>query len=251
MIADVYFTYALAGLCVAAILANAVRIAVRQPARSERVERAGGSILLGKGLMNWAYWAVEPAVRGLAAIGVSANALTWSSLVLGVGAGVAVATGWFGLGCLLATCSTVGDLLDGQVARLTNTGSDRGELLDAAIDRYTEGALLIGLAIFFRASVPLMFTALIAWQASFMISYASAKAEALHVAVPNGLMRRHERSTYLIVGVGLSSLIGDRLAAHWPTLTRETPAIAALVLIAVVGNVAAVVRFVRIGRGLR
>jgi hypothetical protein len=30
--------------------------------------------------------------------------------------------------------------------------------------------------------------------ASFMISYASAKAEALHADTPRGLMRRHARS---------------------------------------------------------
>ena len=62
----------------------------------------------------------------------------------------------FGLACLLATFSTIGDILDGQVARLTNTGSDRGELLDAAVDRYTEFAFLAGLAIYFRDSVALM-----------------------------------------------------------------------------------------------
>ena len=109
----------------------------------------------------------------------------------------------FGLASMLATFSTVGDILDGQVARLTKTGSNRGELLDAAVDRYTEFAFLAGVLIYFRDSVWWMLLTLAAMLASFMVSYASAKAEALQVSPPRGLMRRHERGTYLIAGVGL------------------------------------------------
>ena len=63
---------------------------------------------------------------------ITPNRLTWARGVLGFGAGVALAFGWFGLACALATWSVLGDILDGQVARMTNSGSDRGELLDAA-----------------------------------------------------------------------------------------------------------------------
>jgi len=167
-----------------------------------------------------------------------------------VGAGVAVGLGWFGLACLLATMSTIGDILDGQVARLTNSGSNRGELLDAAVDRYTEFAFIAGLAIYMRDSVPMMCLALAALLASFMISYASAKAEALHVEPPRGLMRRHERAVYLIVGIGLSSLFGDWMQERWG-LPWVTPTLAGLAMVAVVGNCAAALRLVRIGRALR
>ena len=108
----------------------------------------------------------------------------------------------------------LGDILDGQVARMTNTGSDRGELLDAAVDRYTEFAFLGGLLLFYRTEVSLMVLTLAALVASFMISYTSAKAEALHVNPPRGLMRRHERAIYLITGAGLTALLGDWLAVH-------------------------------------
>ena len=246
MMRDVYFTYALGALCAIAALAYAVRLATDAAAHSDRVERIGGSVLLGKGVMNWTYWAVDPVVRGLVAVRISANALTWSALVLGLGAGAAVATGWFGLACLLATVSTIADILDGQVARLTNTGSDRGELLDAAIDRYTEIAYTGGLVIYFRDSVPLTGLALAGLAACVMISYATAKAEALHIAPPRGLMRRHERAAYLITGAGLTSLLGD----HLGRLPFATPQIIGLGAVAIVGNVAAIVRFVRISRAL-
>jgi len=247
---DVYFTYFLAALAGLAALAYAVRVAVRGVARSERVGRIGGTALVGQEVMDWTYWAVEPIVRGLAAMGITPNALTWTALVLGFGAGVALAFGQFGLATLLATWSTIGDILDGQVARLTNSGSTRGELLDAAVDRYTEFAFIAGLVIFMHDNVWLMVLALAALMASFMISYASAKAEALQINPPRGLMRRHERATYLIVGAGFSSLFGDWIHDRWDQLPWTTPELVALVVVAVIGNAAAVLRLVRIGRAL-
>ncbi len=247
---DVYFTYTIAGLVGLAGIAYGVRVALRGAARSERVARIGGTALLGQEVMDYTYWAIEPIVRGLAAAGVTPNALTWTALILGLGAGVAIGLGMFGLAALLATLSTVGDILDGQVARLTKTGSSRGELLDAAVDRYTEFAFLAGMLVYFRGSVGWMVLTLAAMLASFMVSYASAKAEALQVSPPRGLMRRHERGTYLIVGVGFSSMFGGWIHHRWDPLPWETPLIAALIAVAGIGNGAAILRFVRIGRCL-
>jgi len=246
---DVYFTYATGALWAVALSLYGLRLASRGVFHSERVSKIGGSAMVGRGIMDATYWAIDPLVRGLAAIGVTPNGLTWSALVLGLGAGVALAYGWFGLACLLATFSTIGDVLDGQVARLTNTGSNRGELLDAAIDRYTEFAFLAGLVFCFHDSWWQMALALGAMLASYMVSYASAKAEALQVNPPRGLMRRHERAMYLIIGVGVTPLIGPTLIGH--DLPYAVPALVALAIVAVVGNVAAVLRFVRISRALR
>jgi phosphatidylglycerophosphate synthase len=246
---DVYFSYATGALWAVALALYAVRIASRGVFHSERVSRIGGTALVGRGIMDATYWAIEPLVRGLAALGVTPNGLTWSALVLGLGAGVALAFGWFGLATLLATMSTIGDILDGQVARLTQRGSSRGELLDAVVDRYTEFAFLAGLALFLRDSWWQLALALGAMLASFMVSYASAKAEALQVSPPRGLMRRHERAMYLIIGIGLVPLVGPTLVASgWPYVTT---CLAALAVVAGIGNVAAVLRMVRIGRALR
>jgi CDP-diacylglycerol--glycerol-3-phosphate 3-phosphatidyltransferase len=246
---DIYFCYVTAGLWAIALTLYGVRIAARGVFHSDRVSKIGGTALVGRGIMDATYWAIEPLVRGLAAIGVTPNGLTWSALVTGLGAGVALAFGWFGLATLLATMSTIGDILDGQVARLTNSGSDRGELLDAAVDRYTEFAFLAGLAIFLRTSWWQMVLALAAMLASFMVSYASAKAEALHVAPPRGLMRRHERATYLIAGIGLTPVVGPVLAERG--LPYVTLCLIALSVVALFGNLSAVLRLVRIGRALR
>lgn len=247
---DIYFTYFMAGVIVFITVAYAVRVATRGVARSERVGRIGGTALVGQGVMEGTYWAVTPIVRGLVALGISANGLTWSALVLGIAAGVALAFGWLGLATLLATMSTIGDILDGQVARMTKTGSAKGELLDAAIDRYTEFAFIAGICFLVRATAWELGLALAALLASFMVSYASAKAEALQVEAPRGLMRRHERATYLIAGAGFSGLLGGWMHARW-----GVPPITLLLfgtgMVAIVGNVAAAWRLVRIGRALR
>ena len=246
---DIYFCYATAALWAVALTLYGVRIAARGVFHSDRVSKIGGTALIGRGLMDATYWAIEPVVRGLAALGVTPNGLTWAALVLGLGAGVALAVGWFGLATLLATMSTIGDILDGQVARLTNSGSNRGELLDAAVDRYTEFAFLAGLVIYLRTTWWWMALALGATLASFMVSYASAKAEAMQVQAPRGLMRRHERSTYLIAGIGLVPLVGPAFVAHG--LPRVTTCLVSLAVVAAIGNLAAVLRLVRIGRSLR
>jgi CDP-diacylglycerol---glycerol-3-phosphate 3-phosphatidyltransferase len=232
---DIYFAYATGALWAVALTLYGVRLALRGVFQSERVSKIGGTALVGRGIMDATYWAIDPVVRGLAAMGVTPN-------------GVALAFGWFGLATLLATLSTIGDILDGQVARLTKSGSSQGELLDAAIDRYTEFAFLAGLVLYLRDSWWQMSLALGAMLASYMVSYASAKAEAMQVTPPRGLMRRHERAMYLIIGIGLTSLFGPTLVAH--DLPYVTCALVALAAVAVIGNLAAALRFVRIGRAL-
>jgi phosphatidylglycerophosphate synthase len=247
---DVYFAYVLAGLIVLAAAMYGVRVAMRGVARSERVGRIGGTALVHQEVMDWWYWSIEPVLKLLVALGVTANGLTWSALVLGTGAGVALGFGQFGLATMLATMSTICDILDGQVARHTKTGSNKGELLDAAIDRYTEFAFLAGLAFWYRDTAWMLALILGALLASYMVSYASAKAEALQVSPPRGLMRRHERAVYLITGIGFSSAFGGPLHAHVPALPPDVFLIAGLAMVAVVGNLAAIIRFVRISRAL-
>jgi CDP-diacylglycerol--glycerol-3-phosphate 3-phosphatidyltransferase len=246
---DVYFSYVTGGLWVVALALYGVRVASRGVFHSDRVAKIGGTALVGRGIMDATYWAIGPVVRGLAAAGVTPNGLTFCALVLGLGAGIALAFGGFGLATLLATMSTIGDILDGQVARLTSSGSERGELLDAAVDRYTEFAFLAGLVLVLRGSWWQVSLALGAILASFMVSYASAKAEALQVTPPRGLMRRHERSVYLIAGIGLVPLVGPTPVVH--DLPYATSCLVSLAIVAVVGNLAAVRRLMRIGHALR
>jgi CDP-diacylglycerol--glycerol-3-phosphate 3-phosphatidyltransferase len=245
---DAGFTCFTAFLWVVLLAAYRLRVLRFGSFQSERVIGIGGTALVGENIMTATYWAIDPIVRGLARLGVTANMVTWSALVLGLGGAVAIASGMFGLACLLATLSTISDILDGQVARVTRSGSARGELLDAAIDRYTEFAFIAGFIVFAHDSPVQVGIALCALLASFMISYASAKAEALSVATPRGLMRRHERAVFLILGAGLEPLLGPALHARWAILPESSVFVISLVLVAAIGNVSAIQRFVRISR---
>jgi CDP-diacylglycerol--glycerol-3-phosphate 3-phosphatidyltransferase len=86
---------------------------------------------------------------------------------------------------------------------------------------------------------------LMALLGSFMVSYASAKAEALRAQIPRGAMRRPERAAYLIVGAALTPIVAPFVAAHVedaPGWLLESPALGAVALVALVANVSAVRR---------
>jgi phosphatidylglycerophosphate synthase len=247
---DAGFSYFTAALWVVLLGLYAVRIRRFGAFRSERVANIGGTVMVGEGIMQATYWAIDPVVRGLVALGITPNMVTYGALVLGLGAGVAIAFGYFGVACLLGTLSTISDILDGQVARLTKSGSAAGELLDAVVDRYTEFAFIAGFVVFAHDAPGQVGIALAALLASYMISYASAKAEALQVTTKRGLMRRHERGIYLIVTAGLTPILGPSIAAHWPSVPWTVLFCLGLGIVGSVGNVAAVLRMVRIRRAL-
>jgi len=248
---DVDFTYLTGAVWIVLIVAYAIRVSRFGKFRSDRVRGVGGgTMLVGENIMQATYWAIDPVVRGLVRLGATPNAVTFAALITGMGAGAAVAAGWFGLGCLLATCSTISDILDGQVARVTRTGSNAGELLDAAVDRYTEFAFIAGFILYARDAPVQISIALAALFASFMISYVSAKAEALQVSVPRGLMRRHERATYLTLAAGLTPVIGPSIHARWPALPVSAVFVLGLAIVGSIGNLAALQRLLRIHRSV-
>jgi phosphatidylglycerophosphate synthase len=239
-----------AGLVLAVIYG--ARVMLRGEAHYERVERMGASALLGKRWLEMGYWALQPVARGCIALGITANALTWISLLLGALAGVALAEGRFGLAALLALASNLCDALDGLVARSTNTASDAGEVLDATVDRYNEFFFFAGLIFFYQGTRSVVALTLAALAGSFMVSYSTAKAEALGVEAPRGAMRRPERSAYLIVGAALTPLAARALeplpGAHAPV---GLPMIAALAIVALAANFSAIHRLWAIARAVR
>jgi phosphatidylglycerophosphate synthase len=76
---------------------------------------------------------LAPLARLLAALGVTADALTCAGLALGVLAAAAVVVGWHGLALVLILANRVCDGLDGAVARLEGP-TDRGAFVDIAFD---------------------------------------------------------------------------------------------------------------------
>jgi CDP-diacylglycerol--glycerol-3-phosphate 3-phosphatidyltransferase len=105
--------------------------------------------------------------------------------------------GSFGPGAALIVLSAILDALDGMVARSRGGASRAGAVLDSCVDRISDAAPLIGLAVFYRAHPAALAVPLAAMVASSLVSYARAKADIYQLALPDGLMRRHERIAYL------------------------------------------------------
>lgn len=162
--------------------------------------------------------------------------MTLASLVLAFGAGVLLATGHLGPAGVAMIAASLGDALDGLVARQSRSATVAGALLDASADRYGEIFFLGGIAIHFHDSVAILAASLAAIAGSFMVSYGSAKAEAIGAPVPPGIMRRAERAACLCGGVILAAIFGDAAL------------VAAVTLVAVVGNVSAIRRLVALAR---
>jgi CDP-diacylglycerol--glycerol-3-phosphate 3-phosphatidyltransferase len=201
------------------------------------------SIAIPRVVSAMAHWALDPLVRFLVAEGVSANTITFGSLVAGAFAGASLAVGHFGVAAALLVVASLGDALDGLVARSGNSESAAGALFDASVDRYEEFFSLGGLAIYVREDGPLLAVVLVALMGSFMVSYGSAKAEALRVPVPPGAMRRAERATCLCLGATLVPFAESiSHAAGGPLWVGFTPLGVALLLIGGAANVSAVRR---------
>lgn len=221
-------------------------------ARHHRLENVEGK-LLGRPLMEAAYWFLSPVTNLLLAIGATPNVVTLASLVPGLGAGVAVAMGHFGLGALLMVIAALCDIFDGLLARRLGVMSDAGEVYDAAADRYMEFFFVAGMVVHYRQLWPLQVLALAAMLGSFMISYSTAKAEALGLPPPKGMMRRPERTFYLGGGATFVPVVALALPADWAARTEihDLPVLVPLALVAVLGNISAVFRFATIARMAR
>jgi CDP-diacylglycerol--glycerol-3-phosphate 3-phosphatidyltransferase len=215
-----------------------------------RVRETRSSLVLPGAWLDAALWCLDHVARGFIALGVTASAITVSSLVLAGIAGTLLAFGQFGWAGVAMVAASLGDALDGMVARRTGSASVAGALLDASVDRYEEFFFLGGLAIYFHESVGALLLILAALTGSFMVSYGSAKAEALGVPVPPGAMRRAERAVFLCVGVVLTPVFTwATQGSALPFWATYAPLFGALGLVAVGANVSAVRRLRLLARG--
>jgi CDP-diacylglycerol--glycerol-3-phosphate 3-phosphatidyltransferase len=145
--------------------------------------------------------------RWLGLHGVSANALTYSSLVLAAGAGAAAAIGQLGLAGLLVLVSGLCDMLDGVIARATGTQSRFGALLDSTVDRLTDGLPLLGLVVAYGQDGAVASIPGLAMLGGFAVSYVRARAESLGAKLPSLFMRRPERVALLIASLLLAETL--------------------------------------------
>jgi CDP-diacylglycerol--glycerol-3-phosphate 3-phosphatidyltransferase len=170
----------------------------------------------------------------LAKKGISPSALSWTGLFFSVVAGVAVAFGMFGFASVAAAFSGALDVWDGMVARASQKSSPRGVILDSSLDRYADSFFIFGFVFFFRSAPFLLIVSLLALVGSYMVSYATAKAEAMHLSSSDSGMKRPVRWGILMAGAALSPF------------TEALSLSIAIGLVAVFANIAAVLRLRRL-----
>jgi CDP-diacylglycerol--glycerol-3-phosphate 3-phosphatidyltransferase len=149
--------------------------------------------------------AVKPIGAALRKTKLTPDHLTVVGLLVGAAAAVAVGAGQLRLGLVLVIAAALPDLLDGALAKASNSSSQRGAFFDSTVDRITDALLLGGIAYYFAetrdprlAVLPFAVSAL-----ASVISYQRAKAESLGLDAKGGLMERAERIVLLCVGLFL------------------------------------------------
>ena len=88
----------------------------------------------------------EKAADLFIAMGISANQTTVAAFFIGLGAAVSVYLGYNTIGVILLWVSGLLDVIDGTIARKTNSSSPVGTLMDILFDRMVEIAMLLSIA---------------------------------------------------------------------------------------------------------
>jgi CDP-diacylglycerol---glycerol-3-phosphate 3-phosphatidyltransferase len=210
-------------LIVAAVVlmfaAYATRLALAGRARDARIEREQPTLLLGRFPMEAFHWTMRATADGIARLRINPDYLTYLSLMITAATVPLIALGAFTWGAFALGVGSTFDALDGIVARQQKIESDSGEVLDAVLDRYADALPLAGLILYYRQSTAAVLFIMLAWVGSFAVSYVRAKAEAMSINLPGGLMRRQERLLYLgialLVGPYLPKLSGVSVVHPW------------------------------------
>ena len=148
---------------------------------------------------------IDAMVRGLAAAGIPPNVLTLIGVIINLGCGVLFGFGEFFWAGIVLIVANLFDMLDGNVARLTGRVTKYGGFLDSTLDRLSDMGAFLGIMIFYARitqhhSTLNVFLAGVGMIASVLVSYTTARSEALGVKANVGFLQRPERVVLLIIG---------------------------------------------------
>ena len=153
--------------------------------------------------------AIRPVGLLLRKTGMSPDHLTILGITVAVLAAFAIGNGFLRAGLALVILAALPDMLDGALAKASNTASQRGAFFDSVVDRVTDSVLFGGVAWYFASekSPHLALLPMAIMGVSSLISYERAKAEALGLHAKGGLMERAERIIVLCIGLLFDSIL--------------------------------------------
>ena len=154
----------------------------------------------------WVRRQAEALMKAIGRVPVTPNQVTVIGLALTFAAAGLVAFGhlrWAGVVLIVAGSF---DILDGALARSTHASYPYGAFLDSTLDRYSEGAIYVGLAAYFVAMGGplqrwLVLATFAALAGSFLVSYVRARAQSLGFTCETGVFARPERVVVTVVGL--------------------------------------------------
>jgi phosphatidylglycerophosphate synthase len=139
--------------------------------------------------------------------------ITVCSAVLGTFSGIVFATGSGFLAGLIAGAAQVLDGVDGQFARLTGKQSPAGAFIDSVLDRYADGALIIGMTIYLirlPLNIPisvLLISGTLALIGSNLISYSGERGDNLKIDFGKPTIASKGTRTTVMVLCALGSVL--------------------------------------------
>jgi CDP-diacylglycerol--glycerol-3-phosphate 3-phosphatidyltransferase len=145
---------------------------------------------------------IEPLAGLLTRHRVSPNVITTVGTLCTLAAAAIYASGHISIAGWVLGLTALFDVLDGIVARRTGRETAFGAFYDSTLDRVSDGAVLAGLTVFYadtssRHNLPMVVVCLVAIIATYVTSYARARAEALGFDAKVGLIQRPERVVLL------------------------------------------------------
>jgi CDP-diacylglycerol--glycerol-3-phosphate 3-phosphatidyltransferase len=153
---------------------------------------------------------LAPVARFLIKAGVSPDLVTiLGTLGVAVGALVCFPQGWLWQGVVVVTIFVVSDMVDGQMAKITNSASPWGAFLDSTSDRLGDAAVFGGILLYFvyeRDSALWAAIALAGLVFGQWTSYVKARAESLGFTCSGGLAARADRLVIILAGTLLAGL---------------------------------------------
>jgi len=147
-------------------------------------------------------------VQPLSKTPISPNAVTWFGFLLTLGAAALILTEHLFAAGFVVLVAGFFDMLDGALARSTSRVTQFGGVLDSALDRLAEGALLLSILVIYAREQSILGVSIagVALLGSVLVSYIRARAEAIGLDCEVGLFTRAERVVVLVLGLLLSQI---------------------------------------------
>lgn len=247
---DLYPLIGLPAFWVVCFVYYCARSAIIGMDRTPRIDKIAKSPWLPRIVMEFGYWMFRVPVRLCIALHITANMITFGSLLATLVGAYLIAIGHFALGGWTLLFAFTCDSWDGIVARATNTGSISGEFFDATIDRYNDLITFFGFMYYYRNDPLPLLLVLIALTGSTLTSYTRAKGEAVGVDPNVGYMQRHERAVWLGISTATAPILAAYVEPGAAHPLYHLP-IAIMALLAVLTNITAVWRVLFVMNGLR